>query len=865
MSILKKTKKTIVPEQDTDQEKIGKETADNNNGKKSKTKKLANYIPTPFPSTSPVEEKTPIKSDLEQNVVSKSKKIKSPKKDELVITTSKKSKSKELETMDEDIVKQSKSTIEVTKTKKSKSKNSVKEPEKIDIDDSNTKEPIEITKTKKSKSKNSVKEPEKIDIDDSNTKEYIEVAKTKKTKEPKKDNVKKPKNKEEKKDSECKSDLPTEKKTKKMKKNQKTDFYLNVLVDKFSNQAVVLRSSNPHLILYRSKYYPHMNLLEETLVNYLKPKPNVVLSFKDIDWEPNEKNEEDEAHSSDSEDSEDKKDKKEDIPPTPYLTFLLQEKDHVKTDHKPEYPIKLKWDIPIKKLEDPEALKHHFTKRLITLFEHPSFEPFDFQEEYYQHWLKHIAPNVFSTKLDIHEAYMLHWIMGAGKSECSLLPWSRNYVKQVYIVCVNTMIPPWIKFIMSMSQPSNSTTRFTVLGLTEFSNLVKDDEHFLKDQIVIFDEVHCLRNVTTSMKQDIDALRKARSLMNLTGTPIVNGWANLHGLGLVMMYSFQKHEIDLINTPLSDQTPDKLVKILEIVKNIFTNRIHYANPSKSTDKFAIVDIELKYVQMSWKQVVDYLVHQQQSFQIGTIDIGSSRRNSYHTAQLRYSNSGVDDKDSSKFASIVKDTITEGSEKRQIIYSNFLGNGIKPIYQSLKKEGLKVAFAIGDSSEVEREDAFKKYNTNEVNILAISKIGGTGLTFRNTSVLRLTDSFQNDAIESQAIGRISRIGAHTMIKGQPRPRVKVVKYISTFPTTYTPDQSVTLCDYFYKKYCSEQWGSKQKLFEVPEEKFIDLLIEKIQQELNNETIDQSLLRTNAEKQKISVHPLLEEMEKLGTFA
>ncbi len=636
-----------------------------------------------------------------------------------------------------------------------------------------------------------------------------------------------------------------------MKKHKKMEFYLNIVVKHLTNEAVILRSQFPSLILYRNKYFPKWKLLESVCVEYLKDKTQLVI--KDIDWEPNQ----DKDKNNDSDNEKDEK------PPSPYLVFLVDEKDH-EEDENSEFVIPLKFDLPER--GDDDILKHRFEKRLQKLFEHVPFTPFPYQLEFYDHWFTHIGLKLFSSVLNLHEAYLLYWKMGAGKSQSSLLPWSKNYVKRVYILCVNTMIEPWMKFVVSMPQPIKTTTRFIILGLTEFGNLVKDNGHFLQDEIVIFDEAHMFRNLTPSMHIEINALIKAKILLNLTGTPIINSPNNLIGLGKIMMYTFSNDDITLLSS--HEVTQDIQSKMILLIRKIFTNKVHFCDPSVEKEKYAPLKIEIKEVEMSWKQTLDYLVHERQKFQIGNIEISSSRRNSYHNAQKRLSNSDITGGESPKFAMIISDTVNmlrnmgEMGPKQQIIYSNFLGNGIIPIYKTIKRENFRISLATGDSSNRERSDSFNKYNTKESNVLTMSSIGGIGLTFRNTDVLRLVDSFENIAMENQCIHRISRIGAHDVKKGDPLPTVLVIKYISTFPTIFSPEESINVCDYFYKHYCNASWGKKEELFGCPDKEFIKLLIEKIIHEENSETIDQKLLKSNVTKEVVLI-PLSKEIAIIGT--
>jgi SNF2 domain-containing protein/helicase-like protein len=841
--------------------------------KTSKEKKMPENVSVKSPKTKPDPsdpiKKIPKSKKIQQETLgqdnNKTKEPKKPTEEHLLEST---------DPVGEGAVDQVIEKVKNKKPKKPKMEEHV--PERADpklIAKETTMDPVEKIKTKKPKKPKDESVPE---IRKETTPDpIIETVKSKKSKKPKdepnahcvakettKDDVEKVKNnltKSEEKKEQC---IKKPKKT--LKKHQKVEIYLTIIAEQLSNQAVVLRSNFPSLVLYRSKYFRNMNIIESCCKEYLKDKAS--LTVTDIDWVPPTEKINRKSEDSDDEDSTNDDDK---TPPSPSMMFFLDEKDWKEEDDDQGFGLALKFELPQNKSD--EILKHHFEKRLQKIFEHPEFKPFPYQLTFYNHWFKYVGSKIFNDQngVDAHEAYLLYWKMGAGKSSASLYPWSKNYVKRVYILCVNTMIEPWVKFVISMSQPPKSTTRFIILGLTEFGKLAQDNIEFLKDEIVIFDEAHMFRNLTTSMNLEIDALIKAKVLINLTGTPIVNARNNLIGLGKIMMYNFSTAELILLNSP-DYENNDIQNQIIDLIRKIFTNKVHFCDPSIDKEKYAPLTVEIKEVEMSWQQTVDYLVHKKQTFQIGGISIGSSRRNSYHNAQKRLSNTDIHGSESPKFTMIIKDTLDMlrqmpiTGNKQQIIYSNFLGNGIFPLYNGIKKEKFLIAIATGDSSTQERNESFHAYNTKSVNVLSISSVGGLGLTFRNTDVLRLTDSFENIPMENQCIHRISRIGAHDVKQGEPLPNVLVVKYISIFPKKYTSEESKQICDYFYKQYCEVKWGTKQHIFECSEETFIDLLIEKIVEEEDSETIDQKLLKSNQTKELILI-PLSKEVAMLGTMS
>jgi hypothetical protein len=604
----------------------------------------------------------------------------------------------------------------------------------------------------------------------------------------------------------------------KLSKPKDIRYYLAVTIKRAQNKAVIIRVDHPHLLLYINKTEEHNEIIAKVAKDYFKDIAHLKIVYPEDD-------------------------------PQPPTHMMFQDRANG------FYKVNIIFKFSKASIADPLRLANAVRKKFGKQFEHKPFVPLPHQLDFFKVWWQNMGQDIFKIGKK-KDAFLLFWRMGLGKSQASLLPWSSIHVNKVYILCLKTMVETWCKFVASLEQLPNTQTEFEIVGLTEFTRLIYEDENYLKDQVVIFDEAHCFRNLTPVMNEQIQALRKSKSLFNLSGTPIVNARSDVIGIGKIMFFDFTPFDIDLLNS--SDLSPQTTERILDLVDRIFRNKVHFCDPNFQNEQcMAPVKVEIREVSMTWIQTLDYLVSKKQTFEIGDISITSSRRNSYHVNEKRMSNS-ANNGHSPKFDLIVKDTLEFG-KPGQILYSNFLGNGIFPIYKALKDK-IPTAMATGDTPAEERDRAFDKYNSQEVDVLCLSSIGGIGLNFRNTKVLRFVDSFENLQLEQQAIARVSRIGAHDKKKKTDvLEPVIVIKYISLFPRTATDADSDDCRDYFYKTYCNEKWGTPNELFGTG--RFIDFLLEKIQAE-NAQTIDQRLEKSNAIKQDM-LNPILCKMANIGT--
>jgi hypothetical protein len=497
-----------------------------------------------------------------------------------------------------------------------------------------------------------------------------------------------------------------------------------------------------------------------------------------------------------------------------------------------------------------------YQRKLRQFFEHEPFFPLPHQQQLLDVWYARQGQDILQGKTQ-QGAFLLFYSMGSGKSQASLLPWSFYYVPRVVVLCENTMIETWVRFVGTLSQPANciETTQFEILGLTEFGRIISfENPKFLKASITIFDEAHMFRNITEQMNREIEAICQAKQVFHLSGTPLVNSRLDLIGLGRIMMYKFTPKDIEQIQSSESDLCNQQYMSSL--VEKIFRNRIHYYDPGSGNIQYAPVSRSMKYVCMSWRQVIDYLVMKKQDFCIGQYMICSSRKNSYHVKQKRCSNNDMHGGLSPKFITIIQDTLA--CPDPQIIYSNYLDNGVAKIFSHLK-DHCKIELTTGTTSEQDRDDAFDRFNRGDIQVLCMSSIGGKGLNFKNCKVLRLVDAFESLQIENQAIARISRFRSH---KKQNRSGVQAIKYISIFPTSYTLEEAKEAAKYFYETYCSSKWGTQGEVLGSDVE-FMQELKDKMEKEEQGETIDQKLQHSNQVKQDLLM-PILFQMTKLGTL-
>jgi superfamily II DNA or RNA helicase len=120
-------------------------------------------------------------------------------------------------------------------------------------------------------------------------------------------------------------------------------------------------------------------------------------------------------------------------------------------------------------------------------------------------------------------------------------------------------------------------------------------------------------------------------------------------------------------------------------------------------------------------------------------------------------------DDLKVKSII-DNILEWNEdnkkkSRNVIYTGFIDSGVKLLQNQLTKANLTSSVVMGGMGMKQKAEAVEKYNKGDLDVLLITKSGAEGLDLKNTTNLYLLDGLWNEALAQQIIGRGVRYKSH----------------------------------------------------------------------------------------------------------
>jgi superfamily II DNA or RNA helicase len=432
--------------------------------------------------------------------------------------------------------------------------------------------------------------------------------------------------------------------------------------------------------------------------------------------------------------------------------------------------------------------------------------------------------------------FLLYWAMGSGKTKGVLRLLTQMPRDEVCIICSKSLIGQWVEDIKKMPQKTGST-EFRIVGYSQFSKLVHDDEYDVAGKTVIVDEAHRYKNITQKMKNDLEAMSQSSNCFLLTGTPMVNDENDINGL--ISTFDFQL-DVDKRLSPALVQ------KLLKEKVSYYDPRVH--NCHMVENNYPTMEVKIQYVPMTWEQTFQYVLNLKKDIEFGNIYISRSKGNSYNAQSKLLANSISDDTcDSPKFVAVV-DNIVNSGVFPHVIFSHLLNRGIKPISKLLKmrRPETRQETLDGRTETGIRKKLRDKYNKSGIDALFITDASREGVDLHGTRYLHIVETCINREMESQTIGRVIRYDSH---KNCDVKHVIVIKYISVFPKTIDDATLKSLEDGFVKQY---KTGPLEFDFRTA-------LFEKIKEA--GMCIDEKLEKTNEEKFN-RIKPYLEVIQKVG---
>ena len=326
---------------------------------------------------------------------------------------------------------------------------------------------------------------------------------------------------------------------------------------------------------------------------------------------------------------------------------------------------------------------------------------------------------------------------------------------------------------------------------------------------LLVDEAHRFRNPNSAQAKNlVEAARKARQVVLLTGTPVVNDPSDFTVPYNILTGEDMSPE-EFGNTYVNeapkqpwykrifDGTPGEPSVInQDQLKDKLQGKVDYFAPlapkAEINRKDVVVEMNQDQTDLNsymmgqlpaalrWKLKMNYPLTQEEvsrmtSFMTGLRQVGLS------TLPFMKGNKDVQKAfdDSPKLTtafSNLKGLLDKDPKGKALIFSNFIDAGLSPYQAALDRAGIPAASFTGALSDKERKRLVDDYNTDKLKVALLGPSGTEGLSFKGTKLVQLLDPHWNTARSSQSEGRALRFDSHEHLPIEDR-KVQIERYIA----------------------------------------------------------------------------------------
>ena len=398
---------------------------------------------------------------------------------------------------------------------------------------------------------------------------------------------------------------------------------------------------------------------------------------------------------------------------------------------------------------------------------------------------------------------LLYHSLGSGKTLSGLAAADASKIPYTAIVPAalrNNLYKEQDKFINPATATPSTIMSHTAVGL---------NAPIENPQSILVDEAHRFRNnKSTQATNLVNAARKAKQVVMLTGTPIVNDPSefavpyNVLTGSSMTPEAFGKKFVGLEGSErpwykriFSGEGEPDIINQQELKDNLKGKVDYFAPlaPKATVDRKDVV-VEMNRDQtdlysqmlgqlptlMRWKLKMNYPLSQEEatrmtSFMTGLRQVGLS------TLPFMKGNPNVgkafdQSPKLNKAFSNLQGLMNTDPKGKALVFSNFVGAGLSPYQHALDKAGIPAASFTGTLTDKERKKLVDDYNSDKIRVALLGPSGTEGLSFKGTKLVQLLDPHWNTARSSQSEGRALRFDSHEHLPIDER-NVKVERYIS----------------------------------------------------------------------------------------
>lgn len=427
---------------------------------------------------------------------------------------------------------------------------------------------------------------------------------------------------------------------------------------------------------------------------------------------------------------------------------------------------------------------------------------------------KRLADLVFSerkvTPLD-HQAAVLQrdfaggrallmWTMGSGKTRAAGLLGAKaiaaGEVRRVIVLAHKTNLGNWEATLSRMPQPEGTRTSFTIVGHAEFSHQAAKSDAWVEDAFVVVDESQVYRSLTPAMLFPVQQLQRARRLLCLSGTPLVNGAEDMAGFLCVVAGWDAGRSQAWVDRFVAgeEEEPGGRESLLAEVAQACAGRVSYYDPRVHTPelfaaKYPTIEHVDVRVPLTWHQALLHQFEELPSVVLYGTAVPLSTGNSYHThtKQLMVSGLCLDDvtddvaeieAESPKLRVLLANLEAHHPEP-QVVHSHYVEYGAHQVLSMLRHRhpDWTVRMITGATRAEDRTawvEEFSRRAPAVIHVLIITDASATGTDVRGARAMHKLGRANNISTEQQIDGRCARYGSHK--QGE---RLTIYNYIAVF--------------------------------------------------------------------------------------
>jgi Helicase conserved C-terminal domain/SNF2-related domain len=398
---------------------------------------------------------------------------------------------------------------------------------------------------------------------------------------------------------------------------------------------------------------------------------------------------------------------------------------------------------------------------------------------------------------------LLYHSLGSGKTLSGLAAADESKIPYTAVVPAslrNNLRKEQEKFIDQGTATPSSVMSHTGLAL---GNPVENPGS------ILVDEAHRFRNPASSQAKNLmEAARKAKQVVMLTGTPVVNDPSDFTlPYNILTGEDVSKDEFEdtyvqdtasptWYNRLLNSDPAEPEIINQQQLKDKLKGKVDYFAPlapkAEVNRKDVIVEMNRDQTDLNshimgqlptilrWKLERNYPltkaeVSRMSSFMTGLRQVGLS------TLPFMRENKDIQKAfdDSPKLTTAfgnLKGLLDKDPKGKALIFSNFIDAGLSPYQAALDRAGIPAASFTGALSDKERKKLVDDYNSDKLKVALLGPSGTEGLSFKGTKLVQLLDPHWNTARSSQSEGRALRFDSHDHLDPEDR-KVSIERYIA----------------------------------------------------------------------------------------